>query len=83
MGFTNQVVSGMVLNSQPQRVPVPYTKIILTLVEFLRGFVSEASSTSWQGALSRGDRKITTRSSGSQNDAGRFGGQTVNRLVVP
>ncbi len=35
MGVTNQVVSGMVLNSQPQRVPVPYTKIILTLVEFL------------------------------------------------
>jgi hypothetical protein len=34
-GVTNQVVSGMVLNSQPQRVPVPYTKIILTLVEFL------------------------------------------------
>ena len=35
MGVTNQVVSGMVLNSQPQRVPVPYTKTSLTPVEFL------------------------------------------------
>jgi hypothetical protein len=39
MGVTNQVVSGMVLNSQPQRVPVPYTKIILTLVEFLSSYL--------------------------------------------